>query len=410
MRGTRLDNIVFRKLSMRSAVLSKPNRFNHVIGVVGGGQLAQMLVQAARKRNVGIVVQTSSRNDPAASEANRLVLGDPTDIEGTRKLLKECFCITFENEWVNIAELSKLEKQNDSFLPRLDSLDQLVNKISQRKLLAELNIPGPDWILLTSNQIAQNKLPSGWDFPLMAKASIGGYDGKGTRVLKCFDDLKHLYDSVEACNWLIEKWVPYERELALVVSRDLEGRIRSFPLAETNQLQQVCNWVLAPADVSHLVETMAYNIASSLLTQLNYVGVLAIEFFYGPQGLQVNEIAPRTHNSAHFSIEACNSSQFDQQVCIAAGLQVQSPQLIVPGALMVNLLGLPEGTADPLEERLDELGKIEGINLHWYGKEFETPGRKLGHATLLLKGTDAKQRREEAFNAIKSIRSIWPSP
>ena len=189
----------------------------------------------------------------------------------------------------------------------------------------------------------------------MAKAARGGYDGKGTLVLKDIDALAQLMRSVPAEDWMLEAWVNYERELALVVSRDASGTVRAFPLVETHQSQQVCDWVLAPAAVPQAVEALAYNAASSLLTKLNYVGVLALEFFFGPAGLQVNEIAPRTHNSGHFSIEACTSSQFDQQLCIAAGLPVPAPQLTCQGAVMVNLLGLCEGIAAPLDQRLASL-------------------------------------------------------
>lgn len=199
-------------------------------------------------------------------------------------------------------------------------------------------------------------------------------------------------------------------ELALIVSRDRFGRVRSLPLVETHQAHQVCDWVLAPASVEQLVEATAYNMAASLLTKLSYVGVMALEFFYGPAGLMVNEIAPRTHNSGHFSIEACSSSQFDQQLCITADLPVPDPELICPGALMVNLLGLQAEQAAPLEERLQRLQQLSGAQLHWYGKNDESPGRKLGHVTVLLESDDVDQRSREAADRLKVIRSIWPLP
>ena len=156
----------------------------------------------------------------------------------------------------------------------------------------------------------------------------------------------------------------------------------------THQSHQVCDWVL-PALVLQSVEALAYNVSASLLTKLNYVGVLALEFFYGPVGLQVNEIAPRTHNSGHFSIDACSSSQFDQQLCIVAGLPVPSPEMVSNGALMVNLLGLAEQEAGlSLDRRLDALHQIpNAISIGKTG----TPGRKLGR-TVLLNGEDAASR------------------
>ena len=242
----------------------------------------------------------------------------------------------------------------------------------------------------------------------MAKAAKGGYDGKGTRILKNIDELIAFFQLVDPSDWLIESWVPYDREFALVASRDLQGKIRTFPLVETYQSNQVCDWVIAPANVEHSVEAMAFNISSSILTNLNYVGVMAIEFFYGSEGLQVNEIAPRTHNSAHFSIEACNTSQFDQQICIAAGIPVTSPQMISPGAVMLNLLGLDENVESPLSERLAKIESIKEAHLHWYGKNEEKVGRKLGHVTFLLHENNSRDRITKAKELIREVRSIWP--
>ena len=261
-----------------------------MIGVVGGGQLARMLVQAAAARQIPVAVQTGSDQDPAVEGASRLVTADPRDVAGTRQLVEGCSGITFENEWVNIDALIPLEQQGVRFQPGLAALSPLVDKLSQRQLLADLSIPSPSWCPLSLVSPAQPALPQGWSFPVMAKAARGGYDGKGTMVLPDIDALAQLMRSVRAEDWMLEAWVDYERELALVVSRDASGSVRAFPLVETHQSQQVCDWVLAPAAVPQAVEALAYNAASSLLTKLNYVGVLALEFFFGPAGLQVKKL------------------------------------------------------------------------------------------------------------------------
>ena len=393
---------------MRNESISANDEPDHIIGVIGGGQLAQMLCNAAELRNIEVAIQTSSENDPAAKKARQLVLSDSTSIDGTRKISEICKCITFENEWINIKQLKTLEEEGVHFIPSIDSLTPLVDKISQRNLLKQLNIPGPDWIQLSSDRIIDSQLPIDWDFPLMAKASRGGYDGKGTKIINNPEDLANLLSSVDINQWFLEKWVTYQKEFSLVASRDTNGQIRTFSLAETSQSDQVCDWVIVPAEVNHSLEAFAYNIAASLLTKLNYFGVIAIEFFYGEKGLLVNEIAPRTHNSAHFSIEACESSQFDQQVCIAAGLPVASTDLKVPGALMINLLGLPSGKCSSLDQRLRAIKEIKGANLHWYGKNEEKAGRKLGHVTFVLHEKDSLLRRHEAMTFLNQIRSIWP--
>ena len=135
--------------------------------------------------------------------------------------------------------------------------------------------------------------------------------------------------------WLIEEWVDYKNEFALVGSRDFDGTIRFFPIVETFQKNNVCDWVFSPAEVNYDLETFAINIFSSIVNELNYVGVMAIEFFYGDTGLLINEIAPRTHNSAHFSIEACSSSQFDQYICISSGIKPPEINMVSQGSLMI---------------------------------------------------------------------------
>ncbi|WP_320674603.1 5-(carboxyamino)imidazole ribonucleotide synthase [Prochlorococcus sp. MIT 1341] len=393
---------------MSSLSISTPSIHKTLIGVIGGGQLAQMLVEAAIIRDVNVVVQTGSIEDPATAKATKLVLANPIDAVATRDLVKHCKGVTFENEWINVRKLRSLEQEGATFYPALTAIEPLIDKISQRLLLQKLNIPGPKWTSLASIIDHPIELPPGWTYPVMAKATKGGYDGKGTRVIEDSNDLETLLRSVNQNHWFLESWVPYENELALVCSRDRAGTIRTFPLVETHQTNQVCDWVLAPAEVNHSVEVLAYNIACSLLTELDYVGVLGIEFFYGSKGLLVNEIAPRTHNSGHFSIEACNSSQFDQQLCISADLVPPNPELVHPGALMVNLLGLPKGNFKPLKQRLLELEALDNSFLHWYGKEKEIFARKLGHVTVLLQGKDSMSRRREAESAIQAIRSIWP--
>ena len=380
-----------------------------MIGVVGGGQLAMLLVEAGKKRDVEVVVQTAAKTDPAAKKTNQVILIEPTNPVGTKLLAEKSRLITFENEWVDISSLLTLENKGVSFVPRLQSIKPLINKIAQRELLNSFDIPCPAWLPIPLKDFSDFELPADWRFPLMAKAAKGGYDGKGTEIIKNHHQLREflLVDKQE--QWLLEKWVSFDKELSIVCSRDSKGIVRSLPIVETYQSKQVCDWVLAPADIDHDVDLMVRNIASSLLAELDYVGVIAIEFFYGPEGLLVNEIAPRTHNSGHFSIDACSSSQFDQQICITSGLDVPTPEMLANGALMVNLLGLPSNYPIQLSERLDGLRSIPGLNVHWYEKEEEKKGRKLGHVTYLLKNKDATNRKKEALDVLKTIRSIWPS-
>ena len=380
-----------------------------MIGVVGGGQLAMLLVEAGKKRDIDVVVQTSAKTDPAAKKTKHVILQNPTSAEGTKLLAEKSRLITFENEWVDIRSLLSLQNNGVSFVPKLQSIRPLINKISQRELLNRLDIPCPDWLPIPSVKSSEIEIPTDWGFPLMAKAAKGGYDGKGTKIIKNLKQFQEFFQLKTQEQWMLEKFIPFEKELSIVSSRDSKGIVRSLPIVETYQSKQVCDWVLAPADINHDVDLMVKNIASSLLAELDYVGVLAIEFFYGSEGLLVNEIAPRTHNSGHFSIDACTSSQFDQQICITSGIDVPMPEMLVNGALMANLLGLQSNFPISLNKRLNDLRSIPGVNVHWYEKEEEKKGRKLGHVTYLLNNKDALLRKKEALDILKIIRSIWPT-
>ena len=380
-----------------------------MIGVVGGGQLAMLLIEAGKKRDIDVVVQTAAKTDPAAKKTNQLVLHDPTNPVGTKLLAEKTRLITFENEWVDISSLLSLENNGVSFVPRLQSIKPLINKITQRELLNSLDIPCPDWMAIPLKKSSEIDLPADWGFPLMAKAAKGGYDGKGTKIIKNLKQLQEFLVIEREEQWMLEKWISFDKELSIVSSRDSKGVVRSLPIVETHQSKQVCDWVLAPADINHDVDLMVRNIVASLLAELEYVGVIAIEFFYGSEGLLVNEIAPRTHNSGHFSIDACSSSQFDQQICITSGIDVPIPEMLVNGALMANLLGLQSNYPTSLTQRLDNLRSIPGLNVHWYEKEEEKKGRKLGHVTYLLNNKDALSRKKEALDVLQTIRSIWPT-
>jgi len=400
-----------------------------VIGVVGGGQLARMLADAAHGLELPVVVQTPGADDPATSLATAVVQAPLHDLQATRELARRCTAVTFENEWVDLDGLAELASEGVTFLPSLAALKPLVSKHSQRQLLQRLGIPSPAWMLLselprhsppTPQQVhapgqppaefsARPVLPAGWSFPLMAKAATGGYDGKGTRLVAGTDDLELLLEEVDPQQWLLEAFVPFELELSQLVCRDRQGRVLCYPLVQTHQHRQVCDWVVTPAAVPHAVEAFARNVAVSLLTAIDYVGVLSIEFFYGPGGLQVNEIAPRTHNSGHLTIEACHTSQFAQQARIVAGLPLGDVDLKVPGALMMNLLGF-EHAGDDYGERRRQLAALPGANVHWYGKREASPGRKLGHVTLLLDAPSAEQRHAQAGERLAAVRSIWPLP
>ena len=362
-----------------------------------------MLADAAKQLGIALHVQTPGPADPAIPAAASVVQAGLRDLPATRELAQRCDAITFENEWIDIQGLEPLAMEGVMFTPSLQALAPLVCKRSQRQLLQRLHLPTPTWGELPANGV----LPDGLAFPLMAKASTGGYDGKGTALLNSQADLNALIARVEPTDWILESFVDFELELSQLACRDQQGVVQCYPLVQTHQHHQVCDWVLAPASVPHAVQAFSRNIAASLLTSLQYVGVLSIELFYGPAGLQVNEIAPRTHNSGHVTIEAALTSQFEQQVRIVAGMEMGPVGLKVPGALMVNLLGFEHSQSDYLEQR-QALSGLPAATVHWYGKQGSSPGRKLGHVTLVLDAELAEQRQHLAMERLEQVRRIWP--
>jgi 5-(carboxyamino)imidazole ribonucleotide synthase len=419
------------------------------IGVVGGGQLAWMLAREARQLGLAFHVQTPDPLDPATRAASSVVLGRQDDVEATRALAQRAERITFENEWLPLEAFEQLEREGICFLPSLSSLAPLLGKRSQRQLLNQLNLPTPLWAPMEAAQPPAPPLPShellesfgdgdpetfsSWDspptlpppaprgpqlpdglrFPVMAKASSGGYDGKGILVLSDLEALERHLAEHNPEEWILEERVSFDLELAQVICRDQLGQVRCFPLVQTHQRDQVCDWVLFPAPVSHAVEAYARNVGVSLVTSLNYVGVMGIEFFFGPHGLLVNEVAPRVHNSGHLTLEACLTNQFSQQARIVAGLPMGLTEPRVKGALMVNLLGF--APSDSAEARTDyaepraALEAMEGSRVHWYGKRPRL-GRKLGHITFVLDSDGAERREEERLRRLAEVRRVWPWP
>ena len=382
---------------------------NYSLGIIGGGQLALMLTEAAKSRGLAVCVQTKSSNDPAGLKADYVIEADPLKTKGNKSLINVCEKIIFENEWIKIDKLSLFDADN-IFIPSLTAIEPLVDRLSQKKLINSLNIPCPKWIPVKDFKNLSDEEMKNWTFPIMAKSNKGGYDGKGNKKIHNKEDLDSFLIEHHSYEWLIEEWIDYEHELALVGSRDKEGKIRVFPIVETFQSNHVCDWVLSPAATDYDLNSFALNIFSSIVNELNYVGVLGIEFFYGINGLLINEIAPRTHNSAHFSIEACSSSQFDQYICISSGIKPPEIKMNSEGSIMINLLGLNKNFSTPIEKRVKLLSEIKGSNLHWYGKSKETLGRKMAHITFLLNGKSHSKRLEESKEILTKVRDIWPSP
>ncbi|WP_298907544.1 5-(carboxyamino)imidazole ribonucleotide synthase [uncultured Nostoc sp.] len=382
------------------------------VGVIGGGQLAWMMADAAQKLGVELVIQTPSEHDPAVSIAQETVFAPVDDASATEILAQKCDVITFENEFVNLQALSLLAQQDVCFRPRLEALAPLLDKYHQRCYLSDLGLPVPQFFALNEVENLKSKIEY-LGFPAVLKSRRHGYDGQGTFIIPDFVTLeqKLSYETTtKTLNqplFLLEKFIPFERELAVIAARSTEGEIVTYPVVETQQEQQVCRRVIAPAEITpnQVVEIQA--IAHTLLNSLEVVGIFGIELFLTADGkILVNEIAPRTHNSGHFSIDACETSQFEQHLRAVCSLPLGNPALQYAGAVMVNLLGYENSHSDYQSQR-QQIAEIPQAHVHWYGKTESRPGRKLGHVTVLLDNQNRESVTAIANGIAHTIESIW---
>ncbi|MFM7424972.1 MAG: 5-(carboxyamino)imidazole ribonucleotide synthase [Elainella sp.] len=364
------------------------------VGVIGGGQLAWMMAPAAQKLDMSLVVQTPQESDPAVTVASRVVLAAVADAAATEQLAKHCDVITFENEFVDLAALAKLEAQGVCFYPKIRSLAPLLDKLDQRQFLQQIGVPTPRFTPIAEELKPQQLSQFGW--PTVLKTRRHGYDGQGTFILEATDTLPSTSTSIP---WLLEEYVPFQCELAVMAARSATGEIVIYPVVETQQEAQVCRRVFATGFESAADQAEA--IACRILQALDYVGVMGIEFFLTRQGLLVNELAPRTHNSGHYTLDACATSQFEQQLRAVAGLPLGSPELTCAGAVMVNLLGYEVARRDYQEKR-SALSQIPNASVYWYGKTAR-PGRKLGHVTVRLEA----DQLDEAEQIAEQIEQLW---
>lgn len=348
------------------------------VGVIGGGQLAWMMGIEAQKLGISLRVQTPNAKDPATSLADETIIAPLSDLEATRNLATICDVVTFENEFIDVSGLSLFQDQAN-FCPSLASLAPLLDKYEQRCYLQELGIPVPSF----KSVIAGDADGPAETFPLVVKARRHGYDGQGTFIVKDERALDEVWETLQGIPVLLENYIPIDRELAVMAARGVNGETVVYPVVETYQRDQVCQRVIAPARINDELNQQISAIAQSLLTSLEWVGVFGIEFFLTEDHqILVNEVAPRTHNSGHYTLDACDVSQFAMHLKAVTGETLTTPHMTSEAAVMVNLLGY-ESAEDTYEEKRQQLASFPKTHVYWYGKTKARPGRKLGHVTVL---------------------------
>jgi 5-(carboxyamino)imidazole ribonucleotide synthase len=376
-------------------------RYPALVSILGGGQLARMSAAAAARLGIEVAILERDPDSPAARVALRSLVGDFNDRRKLLELATDALAVTLENEFVDVPSLHWLQAQGVLVFPTAQTLSRVQDKLEQKRFLQESYIPMPQFIDVQSREDI-TRAAENWGWPLLLKLRRNSYDGYGNATLHGPEDIAAALSRL--C-WpeqplLAEAWVPFARELAVIVARGRDGRAAVYPVVETVQRNHICHLVRAPASVPPSIVERATQIALQAVEAIEGVGIFAIELFETPQGrVLYNEIAPRPHNSGHYTIEGCITSQFENHLRAILGLPLGSTQMTAPAAVMVNLLGSRDGPAivDGLAEALD----ITGASVHIYGKLISRPGRKMGHVTVLGDSiTDAEERALAAAKAL----------
>ncbi|WP_421763574.1 5-(carboxyamino)imidazole ribonucleotide synthase [Ekhidna sp.] len=347
------------------------------IGVLGGGQLGRMMIQSAINYNLDISILDPDENAPCAHLVKHFSVGKLTDEQAVYNWGKQFDLITIEIENVSVSALKKLQDEGIQVFPQPEIIELIQDKRKQKTFYKANRIPTSDFVLTEGKEDVANHKEM---LPAVNKLGTEGYDGRGVQMIRTANDLEKAFTKPG----LLERLVDFEKELSVVVARNESGEMQCFPVVELSYHPEhnLVEFLFAPAQISNDIEEKAYQLAKDVIKKLDMIGLLAVEMFLTKDGdLLVNEVAPRTHNSGHHTIEANFTSQFEQHLRAILNLPLGSTELISPAA-MVNLLGEDNFTGNAMYEGMSDCMAMKGVYVHLYGKKLTKPFRKMGHVTI----------------------------
>ena len=352
------------------------------LGILGGGQLGKMLLYDAKRYDLHTKVMDSNFEVPCARLADEFILGDITNYDDVINFGNKVDIITVEIEKINTDALLFLEKKGKKIFPSAVTLKIIQNKTQQKEFYQKNNLPTSRFKNYSNiDELKSNFEKDNFKFPFVWKSSRFGYDGKGVKIIKKFDDLNFSYD--EEC--LIEEKISIKKELSVIVARNISGEMKCFPVVEMefNDKSNLVEYVMCPANISSDIESRAIEIAMKASEKFNMVGLLAVELFLDVnEKIIINEVAPRPHNSGHHTIECCMTSQFDQHIRSILNLPLGETQILIPG-IMVNLVGENKVEGNVVYQNINDIFEIPGVFIHIYGKKKSRLDRKMGHITIV---------------------------
>ncbi|MDG2141223.1 MAG: 5-(carboxyamino)imidazole ribonucleotide synthase [Gammaproteobacteria bacterium] len=370
------------------------------LGIIGGGQLGRMLLQACPNFNLYTCVLDPSEDGPCKGLANEYTQGSLQDYQTVYAFGKQADLLTIEIENVNIDALYQLEREGVEIYPQPRVIEIIQDKRTQKQFYLEQGIPTAEFIMVKNREDVKAHANF---FPAFNKLGKGGYDGGGVVSLKTVNDIERAFDDPG----LLEKTVDVDTEISVIAARSSLGEIRIFPPVECvfNPDFNLVDYLIAPSSLPKDIQQTAETLARKIAQSLSIVGLLAVEMFVTKEGeILVNEVAPRPHNSGHQTINANDTSQYEQHLRAILGLPLGSTKINTPSA-MVNLLGEEGYTGPAIYHGLDKLLEIEGSNIFLYGKEITKPHRKMGHVTILNDDTEALKKRVRLVKKVIKVIS-----
>ncbi len=380
------------------------------VGIIGGGQLGKMIAHEARRMSLKVIVLDPIKGCPASSIADEQIVADFKDEGAIMRLAEECDVLTYEIELANSTALKDLEARTYPVRPSPETLHIVQNKFRQKSFLRQHKINVADFERVKSEDHLY-QLCDNFSFPVILKACENSYDGRGNFLITSHEQVHEAFSYFSENELMVEKFVPFTKEISIMVARNPSGEVASFPVVENIHNNGILDTSIVPAGISQEVELKAKRMAEMTMEVLKGAGIFGIEMFVTKrEDVLINEIAPRPHNSGHYTNEACSVSQFEQHLRAVLDLPLSKPELLCP-AVMVNILGNEHTSGSYAINGLRGLLSVPGVKLYVYGKKISKPGRKLGHITAigrtveeaLMRAAKARNSFELTVNMTKEI-------
>lgn len=373
------------------------------IGIIGGGQLGKMMILDAKRLGYEVLTLDPTPTCPSSSISDQMITAPFDDLEAMRKLASMTDVITYEFEHIGVKALKTLDLEGHTIYPTPSSLEVIQDKASQKQALAEAGLPIPPFTIVeTTEDIV--KCGQVYGYPMMLKACTGGYDGKGNALIKTADSVEQAFESLGRgkIKLMVEAFVPFTMEISVLACRGIDGEMVVYPVGENIHVNSILDTTIVPAEISKTCTDKAMALAEQVMDVFHGVGMFCVEMFVtDTEKVLINEVAPRPHNSGHYTIEGCLTSQFENHVRAITGLPLGDVSLRSP-SVMRNLLGQEGKEGKALPVGVEEAYKIPQVKVHLYGKSDTKPFRKMGHLTAIGQTVEeAKIKADSAFEVIK---------